>query len=130
MAGRNTIQRRLVFEAVSYLGSHPTADEVYAYLHDNHPSISRATVYRNLNQLVENGELVNIGIFGSSNRFDHNRHPHLHLICNHCLSIKDLHGDVSGLVEQISRENAGVEIATLSLSISGICTDCAAKDFS
>ena len=53
MARRNTIQRSLVLEAVNRLHCHATADEVYEEIIKEHPTISKATVYRNLNLLSE-----------------------------------------------------------------------------
>ena len=50
---RNTIQRQLVLSAVRQLQNHPTADEVYQEVQKNCPTISRATVYRNLKLLAE-----------------------------------------------------------------------------
>ena len=47
---RNTIQRTLVLEAVNHLRSHATAEEVYDAIVQQHPHISKGTVYRNLNQ--------------------------------------------------------------------------------
>ena len=54
---RNTIQRQLVLSAVRQLQNHPTADEVYLEVQKNCPTISRATVYRNLKLLAEEGEI-------------------------------------------------------------------------
>ena len=49
---RNTIQRQLVLSAVRQLQNHPTADEVYQKVQKSCPTISRATVYRNLKLLA------------------------------------------------------------------------------
>ena len=57
MLRRNTIQRSLVYEAVNALQNHATADEIFALIAKDHPHISKGTVYRNLNQLVEDGEI-------------------------------------------------------------------------
>ena len=54
---RNTIQRQLVIAAVRFLADHPTADEVYERITMEYPDISKGTVYRNLNSLVESGLL-------------------------------------------------------------------------
>ncbi|MGI5910896.1 MAG: transcriptional repressor, partial [Sphaerochaetaceae bacterium] len=43
---RRTIQRDLVLAAVRKSRTHPTADEIFASVVDEHPSISKATVYR------------------------------------------------------------------------------------
>ena len=48
MQTRNTVQRQIVLQAVLRMHDHPTADTVYAAVAAEHPSISKATVYRNL----------------------------------------------------------------------------------
>ena len=58
MQTRNTVQRQIVLQAVRSLHDHPTADSVYAVVAAEHPSISKATVYRNLNQLALQGEIL------------------------------------------------------------------------
>ena len=57
MKNRNTIQRSLVLEAVNKLQCHATADQIYAEIVKEHPAVSKATVYRNLNLLSEMGEI-------------------------------------------------------------------------
>ena len=48
------------------LKCHPTADEVYAQVSSEHPTISRGTVYRNLNQLMADGEIIGVALPGSA----------------------------------------------------------------
>ena len=50
-------KRELVLDYVRAACTHPTADEVYAGLRAGDADVSLATVYRNLNQLAENGAL-------------------------------------------------------------------------
>ena len=58
MSTRNTIQRQIVLDAVRTLHSkHPTADEIYQHILHEHPGLGRATVYRNLSILSENGRI-------------------------------------------------------------------------
>ena len=52
MERRNTIQKQLVLEAVAQLHNHPTAEQVYAQVVKEHPTISKATVYRNLEMCI------------------------------------------------------------------------------
>ena len=59
---RNTIQRALVLEAVNSLKCHATADEIYDFIAAEHPSISKGTVYRNLNQLSEIGMIRRVEV--------------------------------------------------------------------
>ena len=50
MNRRNTVQRQLVAETILNL-DHPNAEQVYEEIVKNHPHVSKATVYRNLNLL-------------------------------------------------------------------------------
>ena len=76
MKNRNTIQRAPVLEAVNALQCHATADEVYEAIKKEHPTVSKATVYRNLNLLSEMGEIRKMEIPGGADRFDHRCHDH------------------------------------------------------
>ena len=60
MKNRNTLQRRLVLETVRRMRNHPTAEEIYLAIAAENPLISKATVYRNLKLLSEQGESLRI----------------------------------------------------------------------
>ena len=59
---RNTIQKDLVRNAVYEMKRHVTANEVYEFIKEAHPSIGKGTVYRNLDILVEEGALRKVEI--------------------------------------------------------------------
>jgi len=123
MSTRNTIQKRLVLVAMAELDSHATAEQVYEHVAAKYPSISRATVYRNMAQMVKSGELLNIGNFHGAARYDHNCHDHYHFVCDECRRVFD----VDGYFEDISDRVIGMEdfeIKNHSLSFSGLCSDC------
>ena len=120
---RNTIQRQIILEAVKALDIHASAEQVYDYVIQRHPNISKATVYRNLNQTVESGELINIGDFGNAARYDHNCHKHYHLMCEKCKRIFDVEGDYSGIINRIP-QTGGFDITGFHLTFSGLCRDC------
>jgi len=122
---RNTVQRQLIFNAVRELNIHATAEQVYDHVVANHPSISKATVYRNLSQLSDAGELLNIGSFHGSVHYDHNCHDHYHFICEKCKRVfdipacfPDLYGGLTGI--------DGFEIRNHNLSFGGVCRECRA----
>ena len=70
MEKRTTIQKKLVLDAVLRLADHPTAEQVYAEVVKEHPTVSKATVYRNLNGLVEAGRVRRVSVPGQADRFD------------------------------------------------------------
>ncbi|MCL2819237.1 MAG: transcriptional repressor [Oscillospiraceae bacterium] len=119
---RNTIQRQLVYNAVKELDIHANAEQVYEHIITVHPSISRATVYRNLNQLAESGELLNIGSFYGTTHYDHNANDHYHFICEKCKHIYDI-SNCFPEIKNLTQTN-GLIIKSHNLSFFGICNEC------
>ena len=124
MKNRNTIQRTLVLEAVNVLQCHATADEVYEAIVQEHPTVSKATVYRNLNLLSEMGEIRKMEIPGGPDRFDHRCHDHCHVRCEKCGRVFDVDMEfVSGLEKGI-RDDRGFAFTGYDILFRGICPDC------
>jgi len=119
---RNTIQRQLVLDAVKELDIHANAEQVYEYVVAIHPSISKATVYRNLGQLTDAGELLNIGSFYGSTHYDHNCHEHCHFICERCKRVIDIDTRFTD-IDSI-KDIDDLEIRSYNLSFSGLCGEC------
>lgn len=124
MYGRNTVQRSLVLDAVRNLHSHATAEEIYNEVIKSHPSVSRGTVYRNLNKLAEQGEISRIEMAGESDRFDHIQYRHYHVKCMVCRKIFDVEMDyMSGLESKIKNKH-GFDFSGHEILFRGICPDC------
>ena len=79
---RNTKQKDVILNALRKLETHPSADELYKYIREEHAEIGVATVYRNLGKLAENGEIRKITGLDGSSRYDWNLEPHYHFFCN------------------------------------------------
>ena len=120
MEKRNTIQRQLIFNAVSELDIHATAEQVYEYVTIKHPTISKATVYRNLNQMAESGDLLNIGNFCGQTHYDHNLHNHHHFVCKSCRKVFDIELDFAKVYSEL--EHFGFD--DLNIGFTGICNEC------
>ena len=124
MIRRNTIQRSFVLEAVNKLHCHATADEIYNEIARQHPTISRATVYRNLNLLSEMGEIRRLEIPGSADRFDHISSNHCHVKCEVCGRVFDVDMDfVSGLESGI-RDAHGFDFTGYDIIFHGVYPEC------
>ena len=121
MIRRNTIQRSSVLEAVNKLHCHATADEIYNEIVKEHPTISRATVYRNLNLLSEMGEIRRLEMPGSADRFDHISSNHCHVKCEVCGRVFDVDMDfVTGLENGI-RDPHGFHFTGYDILFHGVC---------
>lgn len=122
---RNTIQRELTLGAVQKLKCHPTADEVYTAVAREHPTISKGTVYRNLNQLAECGEIRKMEIPSGPDHFDHCCHDHYHVRCLKCGRVFDVDMAYIPHLEQSIQNSHGFLISGYDLMFKGICPDCA-----
>ena len=120
---RDTIQRRLILAALEELDIHATAEQVYGHVCAAYPSISKATVYRNLRQMAESGEIADIGILDGSTHYDHRLHRHYHFVCESCGRIFDVAGNIGELCAAIG-ETDKHEIRGHSLHFAGLCRDC------
>lgn len=117
-----TKQRQLIMEAVRGTGSHPTADELFQIIRQKLPTISLATVYRNLNFLAEQGEIRKLSMPGMPDRFDWQLMPHDHLVCDKCGKVYDfaLPWDLG---EEIGRAS-GMSVRGYTLVAHGVCVAC------
>jgi Fur family peroxide stress response transcriptional regulator len=83
-------QRESIKTYLAQTKEHPTADTIYMHIRNIYPNISLGTVYRNLNLLADQGEIMKISQCGSSDRFDGNPNPHYHFLCMKCGCVQDL----------------------------------------
>ena len=123
---RQTVQKQLIANALKELDIHATAEQVFGHIARQHPSISKATVYRNLSQMSESGEILNIGDFYGCAHYDHVCRLHYHLICEDCRRVFDVEGDFSDIADRI--ENLGeFDVTGHSISFRGLCHSCKSK---
>ena len=83
------------------------------------PKISRSTVYRNLNQLVENAE-IHLLNDGDVMKYDGNILRHDHLFCTKCNSVFDIDILPKDLDKKVQRL-INFDVKQISLTIEGIC---------
>lgn len=128
MQKRNTFQKAMTLDAVKALANHPSADEVYSFVSQQYPEISRATVYRNLNYFCETGALFRVKISGSADRFDHNNYPHYHFKCTQCKAVSDLDMPYMPQINEIAQKSCGHQFNEHQIFFDGICKECLAKN--
>ena len=75
---RSTPQREVVYNVLLRKRDHPTADEVFARVKAELPTISLATVYNGLETLVQCGLVRAVNFERGPTRFCPNLQPHAH----------------------------------------------------
>ena len=119
-----TTQRKTIFEMILDRADHPTADQVYDQVRERIHTISRTTVYRILDTLVELGWITKICHPGSAARFDPRIHQHHHLVCLHCEKIIDVDEKRLNGVAWPDVRGYGFEIRDYHIHFRGVCAAC------
>jgi Fur family peroxide stress response transcriptional regulator len=118
-----TIQRRAVLEEILGRKDHPTADQVLEALSHRHGGVSRATVYRALDTLVELGFVRRMAHADAVARFDPVTDRHHHLVCDRCGKVLDLSDDSVGRIV-MPKSPPGFSVRDYTVYFTGICSSC------
>ena len=122
MNKRNTLQKNIVLNSIKSTKLHPTAKTLYEMIKKDNPTIGQATVYRNLNDLVNTGKVKLIPNV-NSNHFDGDISNHNHFICNRCGNIIDIFDDNNTIDKKLEKKYM-FDIYDISVIYNGICKDC------
>ncbi|MGQ9856886.1 MAG: Fur family transcriptional regulator [Fervidobacterium sp.] len=131
---RMTPQREQVLKVFIETNSeHLGAEEVYRYLISKKLNVSKATVYRTIDLLVELGFLRRLQFDEGVFRYEliDKEEKHSHFICTSCGKIYELKGELSP--ENVMREylqlmsSKGYIIEEVDLKFRGLCPKCAKK---
>ena len=104
---------------------HLTAEQVYERLKARGQAPALATVYNNLNQLADSGEIRRLKVSGHPDRYD-KKMRHDHLVCIHCGAIKDIY--LPDLTGQLAKELTGEELLSYDLVLHYLCPACREKE--
>lgn len=120
-------QRESIKASLMCRHDHPTADALYASIREEFPNISLGTVYRNLNLLVETGEIRKLTCGDGADHFDGNTNDHYHFICSECNHIYDM--EISSLqsLDEKAQEVAPGQIDSHYVLFYGTCNQCLEK---
>ena len=119
-----THQRQILFEVVQEMEGHPSPEEIYARVRRRIPSISLATVYKNLHLFIESGIVGEVSLHHGSLRVETNRATHHHLVCRGCRSITDLDEGGFQLALRQRKVPTGFQVERMTVEVLGLCTDC------
>ncbi|WP_293171231.1 transcriptional repressor [Oceanithermus sp.] len=121
---RLTRQRKAVLDVVQNARNHPDAAWIYQEVRKVVPSISLGTVYRTLEALVAEGQIIPLARAGEATRYDANPVPHHHLICERCGEIVDLEVELPDVLEAARAAYPGLTIRSAKIEFHGLCENC------
>lgn len=124
---RNTVQQQIILNALTKFNTHPTVDEIYEEIFKNHTAISKATVYRNLRKLTDNGDVKQVPMTDETERYDSRISKHYHFKCKICKKIFDVDIQYNSNVDETVRQMYGFQVDDHDVIFKGICTQCKNK---
>lgn len=102
-------------------GGHPTVEEIFNYLVNEIPALSKTTVYNTLHTLTEVGLVRIINIDHDEARYDITLHNHGHFQCVACGSITNFPIDIDRIrIDELSH----FEIQEKNVYFGGLCPNC------
>jgi Fe2+ or Zn2+ uptake regulation protein len=119
-----TEQRAAVYDYLSGVAHHPTAEEVFLAVKAKVPRISLATVYKNLEALVQCGAVSKLTYGDASARYDIRTDHHYHTRCLSCGKIWDLDAKEGTELLKRIKPQAGFEVEDYRLELLGRCREC------
>jgi len=119
-----TVQRRAVLKALAQRSDHPTADQILEDVVACLPGVSRATVYRVLEALVEFGVARKVCHPGSAVRFEAETQRHHHLVCLKCNRMIDLRDSRFDSLPFPDPSRHGFTLSDYSIQFRGTCPKC------
>ena len=118
-------QREEILNFIKESHTHLTAEEIYLSLKAKNSTVSKGTVYRNLNVLVEDNLIIKLPIDNGPDKYDYVHKPHHHAVCKKCGKVYDFDYeiDIKKLKMSILLKTDLEDISDY-IIVQGICKKC------
>lgn len=117
-----TPQRTAIAEALDKYG-HLSIDNLYTLLHKRFSSLSLATIYKNINIMLQNSLVTEVKLPGHKSVYELTKESHAHLQCNKCNKVEDITLNMECILSQ-AKQKSNFTVKTSSLILSGLCENC------
>lgn len=121
---RNTRQRNIILKEIKSTKAHPGAYAIFHMVKKRFPNIGFATIYRNLNILKEEGEILELPFGKYGCRYDGNVDAHDHAVCISCQKVFDIPISSASDVKQKLCRIAGFDVKYRRVNFYGYCNVC------
>ena len=126
---RYTDQRQAIWDELSASDEHRDAEEIYLALYNSGLKVSRATVYRTIDVLVNNNLVRKLDLGDGRARYENKMDTahHDHLICVQCGKIEEFMDNVIENRQEVIVENFGYRLIRHIHQLFVICDECGSK---
>lgn len=120
-----TPQRLKIIKMLEKHG-HINIEDLYSEMREEFPSVSLATIYKNINQMIENGLIQEVKLPRSKSVYELIKEPHLHMVCDKCHKVEDIIIGTEKIIEE-AEKLSGYLIHESFMTLRGICPECQSK---
>jgi Fe2+ or Zn2+ uptake regulation protein len=117
-----THQRLVILQELEKSG-HIDIDTLYSLVIASCQTLSKATLYRNLNDLIAKNIVTELKAVNQKKIYEIAKKPHIHLVCKKCNTIIDEDINTSTIFDKVLKHN-DFHLETTSISLFGICKNC------
>jgi Fur family ferric uptake transcriptional regulator len=132
---RMTKPREVIFEVLSKISGHPSAEEIHFEVYKRHPDVGLTSVYRTLELLVEMGLVQKFDFGDGRARYELSSGPkednhHHHLVCTKCKRIINYDDFIDDELELLKKTEKGLSekfnfrITDHLIQFYGLCDKC------
>lgn len=121
MLRRMTTQKKIVYNTIDVLG-HTNVEDLIHEIQSQHQKISLATIYRNIQVLLQEGKIKRIQL-KNQDILETIKEDHCHFVCERCGRIWDMDGTKKNMVLEASKDCVH-QIKQCDVTFYGLCQDC------
>jgi len=115
--------QRLEIVSLFSLYGHLNIDTLYKLLQKNFPSLSLATVYKNINLMLEKSFISEVQLENRKNVYELLKKEHSHVACTQCDKIVDISVDTQALFDEASQKSH-FKLTNSNITFNGVCSEC------
>ena len=126
--GKQFRKRTAILTCLRQSKAHPSAEDIFHSLQQEHSDISLASVYRNIKLFKDEGLIISLGTVNGVERLDGRVDPHVHFACSACGAVLDVpEAAVPLSIARSTEESLHCRVDDTRLVMTGICEKCLQK---
>jgi Fur family ferric uptake transcriptional regulator/Fur family peroxide stress response transcriptional regulator len=117
---KDTILRPSILKTIDQAG-HINIDDIYEDVKGQYPTLSLATIYKNIILMQQNSVIIEVPMNGEKSKYELKKDDHIHLICQACGTIQDRE------ITQKTHESLIIEnfqLKSSHINLYGLCQKC------
>ncbi len=118
--------QRLAIANVLHTNGHISIESLYEVMIKKFNSISLATIYKNINLMLENAFIQEVKLPDTKSVYELTKDAHSHLTCQECGSIEDISLSLDAIISKMS-QTSDFKVDSSSLVLTGSCKKCQLK---